>query len=106
MRGPDKVRARPDMVEPPSPVGPVPVLGTVRPPGIEFSFGNVAPHDIGPVSGLGHRIEQFHFHLGVADHIQQLPVRPDIVLQRRNIEIPDKNRSFRKTVRGPFPSWP
>ena len=51
----------------------------------------VARH-IGPAARFLHATQRRDLGRGVADHLQQLLVRPDIRLQRRDVQVADQDR--------------
>ena len=84
------VGRRPDMVKPAAAVGRSPIAGAIAPPGIELLVGgNMFAHDVDPVAGALDAAQAFSLDRRVADHLEQLAVRPNVVFERRDIEIAD-----------------
>ena len=78
------------MVEPAALVAARPFAVAVAPPGIElFVFGDDGADRIDPSMGSAPGFERLDFDRRVADDLQQLLVRPDIVFMRRDVEIAD-----------------
>ncbi len=88
------------MVQPPPPVGHLPVLVAIAPPRIELLLGR---HE------MAHRVmeprrhprrEPLGFRRRVADHVEQLLVAPHVMLQRRDIEVPHQHRPLQFVAPG------
>ena len=85
----------PDVVEPAAAVGSLPIARAIAPPGIDFLvMRHERPRHIVPVEGIQRRREQFGFDRRMAHHIEQLLVAPDIVLERRHVEIADQHHGI------------
>src|SRR5262249_12848599 len=86
-------RCRPDMVEAAAAVGCCPIARPVAPPSIELLIGrNMVAHDIDPAAcGLRPR-EARSLGGSMTYDFEKLFVRPDIVLERRHIEIANHQR--------------
>src|SRR5215213_2365360 len=88
-----KAGGRPDVVEPSSAIGGLPVARPIAPPRIELLVrGHVLPEEIDPASRLLRSDEARGFRRRVADDLEQLAMRPDVVLERRNVEITNRDR--------------
>src|SRR5947208_8756170 len=85
-------RARnPDVVEPAAAVADGPVRGAVAPPGIDLlRLRNALARDVEPFAMGLRRQQLLAFDRGVRDDLQQLLVRPDVVLVRRHVEVADQ----------------
>ena len=101
MRRLGDVGARPDMVEPAAAVGGLPVAGAVAPPAVELALGNVPARDVAPAARLDHLVQPLHLLRRVADDVEKLPVRPDVVLERGDVEIADENAARRRLGAAP-----
>src|SRR5689334_7201916 len=88
-----KSGSRPDVVEPSSAVVGLPVARPIAPPGIELMVrGNVLPEEVDPASSLLRFDEPRGLGWRVAHDLEQLAMRPDVVLERRHVEVTDGNR--------------
>src|SRR3954449_12246845 len=85
-------RARyPDVVEPSPTIGQRPIGGTIAPPRINlFRQRNPLSRHVDPAAMRLRCQQLLAFDRGVRHHFEQLPVRPYVVLVRRDIEIPDQ----------------
>src|SRR6266705_3338975 len=82
----------PDMIEAPAFVGGEPIRRTVAPPSVELGrLGRELAHAVDPGSGFLHACEFVALDWRVRNDTKHLLVAPDIVLERRHIEIADKN---------------
>src|SRR5690606_3191197 len=89
----NEIGRRPDMVEPTPPVGCLPVTRAIAPPGVKLLFvGDVEAHEVDPACGLAHCLEALRLDGRVADHIEQLLVRPDIMFKWCDVEVPHQDR--------------
>ena len=91
----------PPMIEPAAAIGEFPVSSPIAPPGVELFIRRVL--GAGDVSepALGqHALEPVCLHRRMAHHIQQLAVRPHIVLSRRNIDVAGHQQRQRRAPRG------
>ena len=80
------------MIEPPSTIGCPPVVGPVAPPSEELLFGrHVTAHHVHPIVRRLHATEAVDLSGRVADHFQELLVRPHIGLKRRDVEVADQD---------------
>jgi ABC-type sugar transport system ATPase subunit len=75
------------------PVGGGPVGGAVAPPGVDLlRLRDRLAHQVDPAAGLAHRLE-ISVSTGVwLTTFSKLLVRPDVVFQRRDVEIADQDR--------------
>ncbi|CDX46437.1 hypothetical protein MPLDJ20_90013 [Mesorhizobium plurifarium] len=91
-----QVGGGPDMVEAAAAVRRFPVLRAIAPPSVELLLGgHVEPHQVDPASGLAHRLEICRLDRRVADDVEQLLVRPDVMLLRRDVQVADQDRCGR-----------
>ncbi|MEZ5668672.1 MAG: gamma-glutamyl-gamma-aminobutyrate hydrolase family protein [Alphaproteobacteria bacterium] len=82
----------PDVVEPAAAVAGAPVLGAIAPLAVDlFVRRDEVAHGIDPAAGLAPFLEQVDLHRRVADHVQQLLVRPDVAFQRGHVEVADQH---------------
>ena len=81
------------MIETAASVGSLPILGAVAPPCIELLVcRHLLAHQVEPGAAL-HDLEQpVGLDRRMADDLQQLLVRPDVMFQRRDVEIADEDR--------------
>ena len=56
---------------------------------------DVETHQVDPSGRLAHRLEARRLDRRVADDLQQLLMRPHVVLERRDVEVAHENRSGR-----------
>src|SRR5665213_2314326 len=52
-------------------------------------------HRVDPAAGIARGVELLAFDWRMRDHLQHLLVAPDVVLERRDVEIADQNRALR-----------
>ena len=91
-----QIMACPDMVKTPPAITGRPVTGAIGPPGIEnFLRSEMRTDNIMPSSILDQTQQPLTLDRRVADDIAKLLRRPDILGQRRDIEIADKNGILR-----------
>ena len=82
----------PDVIEPAAAIRQRPVGGAIAPPGIDLlRLGNARAGDVDPVAARLHREQLFAFDRRVRDDVEQLLVRPDVVLVRRDVEVADED---------------
>jgi hypothetical protein len=93
----------PDVIEPAPLVGGVPVLRAVGPPAIEQPVGNIGAGDIDPTARLLRVAQMLHLDRRVADHLQKLLVRPDVILARGDVQVADKDAFLGSRVPEPVP---
>src|SRR5262245_41747059 len=87
-------RADPDVIKPPSFVGSGPVRRAIAPPGIELGrFRDDRAGNVDPAAGALEGRELFTFDRRVRHDLEQLLMAPDVVLERRNVEITDHDRA-------------
>src|SRR5437764_9404676 len=80
------------MIKAPAFVGNEPIRRTVAPPSVELGrLGGELAHAVDPAAGLLHAGEFVAFDWRVRNDTKHLLVAPDIVFERRDIEIADKN---------------
>src|SRR5579872_3712050 len=92
-----EVVADPDMVEPPPLIGFRPVRRAVAPPGIELvRIRYELAQRVDPFAGGMRPRELLDLDRRVADDREELLVAPDVVLQRRDVEIAHQNRPPRR----------
>src|SRR5438477_11399822 len=85
----------PDMIEAPAFVGGEPIRRTVAPPSVELGRLRLElAHAVDPGSGFLHACEPVALDWRVRNDTKHLLVAPDIVFERRHIEIADKNGSL------------
>ena len=98
-------RADPDVVEAPSLVGLRPIRRAIAPPSVELLIvGHEFAQRVDPGSrGLG-PLQFVDLDRRVADNAEKRLVAPDVVLERRDVEIADQDRPLRRRllVRGPI----
>ena len=83
------------MIEPAAAVGGRPVRGAIAPPRVELlRLRRELAHAVDPAAGVLRGGEFFAFDRGMRDHAQHLLVAPDIVLERRDVEIADQDRAL------------
>ena len=92
----ERVRC-PDVVEPAAAVGIAPVVHRpITPPRVElFRLRREHAHGVDPAAGIARGVELFAFDRRMRDHLQHLLVAPDVVLERRDVEVADQNRALR-----------
>ena len=90
------------MVKSPAFVCSIPIPRAIGPPRIKLTLGNILARDINPVARRLCLGQLRHFYRCMADHFQQFFVAPDIVFARRNVQIPDQNRFFRRRGQKPI----
>lgn len=92
-KGRDEVLCHPDMVEPAAAVRGRPVPVAIRPPRVELLFGrDEMAHGVVPALRRP-CLKPCHFHRRMANDIEQLLMAPDVLLQRRDIEVAHENSS-------------
>ena len=80
------------MVQPASAIALAPTLGAIAPPRIKLLFGrHMLAHDIDPLARLLHALQAIGFDGRVADDLEQVLVRPDIVFEGSDVEIADND---------------
>src|SRR4029077_20173389 len=80
------------MIETPALVGGDPIRRAVAPPSVELGrLGRELAHAVDPVAGFLHACEFVAFDWRVRNDANHLFMTPNIVLERRDIEIADKN---------------
>src|SRR3984893_3856019 len=85
----------PDMIEAAALVRGLPIGRAVAPPGVELGrLGHAHAHGVDPATGLLHADELLALDRRMRDDARQLLVAPDIVLERRHIEIADQDRAL------------
>ncbi len=76
------------MIEPAAFIGFFPIGRAIAPPRIELlRLGVRQTGGIAPMAGGQNILQRLRFHRGVANHIEELFVAPDIVFERGDIEI-------------------
>jgi len=89
-----KRRRNPDVVEPAALVRRLPIGRAVAPPSIELRWlRRVHAHGVDPAARVLNGDELLAFERCVRDDAQHLLMTPDIVLERRDIEIADQNHA-------------
>ena len=77
------------MIQPAPLVGGIPVARPVGPPRIELPVGNIGAGHVHPLAGLLRSAQMLDLDGCVADDLEQLLVRPDIILAGRDVQIAD-----------------
>ena len=69
-----------------------PVRGAIAPPSVDlFRHRDPLARDVEPFAMRLRREQLLGLDRGVRDHLQQLPVRPHVVLVRRDVEVADQD---------------
>ena len=63
------IRCGPDMIQPATLVGGIPIGGAVGPPAIEIALRHILPRDVDPIARILHRTKRFDLDRGVADDL-------------------------------------
>src|SRR5215469_7505203 len=85
----------PDVIEAAALIGGRPIRRTITPPSVELGrFRGELAHAVDPVSGFLRARQLFAFDRRVRDDAKHLFVAPHIMLQRRDIEVADQDRTL------------
>ena len=100
MTGIGDIGRGPDMIQPPPLVGRVPILGTIAPPAVKQPRGNILAGDINPFPGILRRAQMLDLDRGMADDLEQLLVRPDVILARGDVQVAHQHGPLRRPAPG------
>ena len=90
---PFKIGRTPDVIQPAATIRFDPILGAIAPPGEDFLVcRNKLSHQVAPATLHTQIFQRFGFYRRMADDLEKLLVRPDIVFKRRDIEIAKRER--------------
>src|SRR5260221_8422087 len=86
-------RGGPNVIEAAAAIILLPIRRAIAPPGKDLlRLRHEMPDRILPMAGLLHRRQLFHLDRGMADDLEELLMGPDVIFQRRDIEIAHHDR--------------
>src|SRR5690348_11465524 len=84
------------MIKATAAIGFAPVVRTIAPPSVEFLWlRRKHAHGVDPISGAARGREFLALYRRVRHDLDHLLVAPDIVFERRHVEIADEDGAFR-----------
>lgn len=87
----------PDVVESTPTVRSLPILGAIAPPSVKLLIGrHEMSGNINPISGGSQPVEPINLDRCVRHHGEHILVRPDVVFQRRDVQVTNENSRSRQ----------